>query len=49
MLEVAREAKESGRAEDVSFAEKTEQNVAMEQRAVELFFDYAMFVARKPA
>jgi SAM-dependent methyltransferase len=49
MLEVAREAKESGRAEDVSFAEKTEQNVAMEQRAVECFFDYAMFVARKPA
>jgi cyclopropane fatty-acyl-phospholipid synthase-like methyltransferase len=45
MLEVAREARESG---DEAFADENDSNIEMENRAVEQFFDYAMFVARKP-
>ncbi len=46
MLEVTNEARANG---DVAFADENEGNVAMEKRAVERFFDYTMFVARKPS
>jgi ubiquinone/menaquinone biosynthesis C-methylase UbiE len=46
MLEVAREARASG---DEAFPAQVESDVAMEQRAVDAWIDYAMFVARKRA
>jgi cyclopropane fatty-acyl-phospholipid synthase-like methyltransferase len=45
MLEVAREARAAG---DAAFADENEENIAMEKRAAEELFDYAMFVSRKP-
>lgn len=47
MLEVAEEAKRAQPA-DVFFADQIESDVAIERRAVEMFLDYATFVARKP-
>jgi SAM-dependent methyltransferase len=46
MLEVAREAR-TGETIDLFFAEEQEATVALERRAVEMFLDYATFVARK--
>jgi SAM-dependent methyltransferase len=47
MLQLAREAKTSQPA-DISFADDIEFTVALERRAVELYLDYAAFVALKP-
>jgi ubiquinone/menaquinone biosynthesis C-methylase UbiE len=44
-----REVIEQARAEgDDAFVEENEGNLAMENRAIDEFWDYAMFVARKP-
>lgn len=47
MLEVAHEAKTSQPA-DIFFADEIESSVALEDRAVERWLDYATFAARKP-
>ncbi len=47
MLEVAQEAKTSQPA-DIFFADELESAVALEDRAVDRWLDYATFVARKP-
>ncbi|MEX1254167.1 MAG: methyltransferase domain-containing protein [Dehalococcoidia bacterium] len=49
MLQVASEARATGRADDVAFAGQVESDTSMERRAVDAFIDYAMFVARKHA
>jgi len=46
MLEVAKEAKLSQPA-DIDFADEIESNTAVERRALEVYVDYATFVARK--
>lgn len=46
MLAVAAEARAQG---DLAFAEQTEQDCTLEQRAVAAFWDYASFVARRPS
>ncbi|HUF52650.1 MAG TPA: methyltransferase domain-containing protein [Dehalococcoidia bacterium] len=46
MLEVADEAKTAQPA-DIFFADEIEHGIAIEQRAVETYIDYATFVARK--
>jgi len=47
MREVAEEAKTSQPA-DIGFADDIDSAVALERRAVEMYIDYATFVARKP-
>ena len=47
MLATAHEAKTSQPA-DISFADDIESAVALERRALDLWLDYATFVARKP-
>lgn len=47
MLRVAEEAKTSQPA-DPSFADQVEEDVALERRAVDAFWDYATFLARRP-
>ncbi len=47
MLDIANEAKIAQPA-DIAFADDIESAVALERRAVELYIDYATFVARKP-
>jgi SAM-dependent methyltransferase len=47
MLRVAEEAKTSQPA-DIAFADEVESGVELERRAVEAFWDYATFVARRP-
>lgn len=47
MLEVAREAR-TGDAMDPFFADEVDATVALERRAVEMYLDYATFIARKP-
>ena len=46
MLQVAQDAKTSQPA-DVFFADDIESAVALERRAVELYIDYATFIATK--
>ncbi len=46
MLEVAQEAKTHQPA-DIFFADDVESGVALERRAVEMYIDYASFIARK--
>lgn len=48
MQEVANEAR-SGDAMDPFFADEVDATIALERRAVELYLDYATFVARNPA
>jgi SAM-dependent methyltransferase len=47
MLRVAQEAKTSQPA-DIAFADEVETGVELERRAVEAFWDYATFLARRP-
>jgi SAM-dependent methyltransferase len=47
MLDVAREAR-TGDAMDPFFADEVDATVALERRAVEMYLDYATFIARKP-
>lgn len=47
MLEVAEEAKTAQPA-DIFLADEIESGVAIERRAIEMYIDYATFVARKP-
>jgi hypothetical protein len=46
MLALAQEAKTAQPA-DIFFADEVERAVALERRAVEMYIDYATFVARK--
>ena len=46
MLEVAQEAR-TGDAMDPFFADEVDATVALERRAVEMYLDYATFIARK--
>ena len=47
MADVAREARASGDAADITFADEVERGIEMERRAVDAFLDYATFIARK--
>ena len=47
MLRVAEEAKTAQPA-DIAFADEVESGVELERRAVEAFWDYVTFVARRP-
>lgn len=47
LLQVAQEAKTSQPA-DIFFADDVESSVDLERRAVDLYLDYAAFIARKP-
>ncbi len=47
-VEVAREARNSGNADDLALAEEIEQQIAIERRSVDAFLDYGTFLARRP-